>query len=101
MKSWLFGAPRALRCPGCCSELQWRRSLHRRILAGGILFRIGLVCGAIAILAPEGHVGFCLQCTMTPLAVLLVLAGTFVTLTRALPLVEVVPSPADSGSELP
>ncbi len=38
----VLGAARPIACSGCGRRIQWHRSLHARLLFGGLIFRVGV-----------------------------------------------------------
>ena len=48
----LLGAAKPTACPGCNSQVRWHHTLHRRMLIGGLLFRVGVLALVAAITAP-------------------------------------------------
>jgi hypothetical protein len=80
----LFGAARPTKCSGCGCSIQWHRSLHARLLLGGLIFRLGalalLVLGIGAALMPSLPVPYG---TAAMVAAAVAVAGIFVTYTPA------------------
>jgi hypothetical protein len=86
----LLGAARAVPCPSCGQRIQWLRTLHTRILAGGLMFRIGvaalLAIGLATVAWPESTLPHSLVALV---GAALAVAGVLVTYTPASqPLVE-------------
>jgi hypothetical protein len=81
MNTWL-GAARPTACSSCGRSIQWHRSLHARILFGGLTFRVGvlaLVALAVgAALLPGLPVPYGMAAVV---AAAVAVAGVFVTYT--------------------
>jgi endogenous inhibitor of DNA gyrase (YacG/DUF329 family) len=83
MNTW-FGAARPTTCSSCGRSIQWHRSLHVRILFGGLIFRLGalalLVLAVCAPLLPGLPVPYGMAAVV---AAAVAVAGVFVTYTPA------------------
>jgi hypothetical protein len=84
MNSVLLGRPKVVACLGCGQPLQWHRSLHAKMILGGMFFRIGVLAFVIVLVLARLlpvvalHLG-----TLVLVSAVLAAIGILITFTRS------------------